>query len=71
MKEDNGKIVAAAESGIFIIPFLQEKLPNCLKQTVYEVKVSAFDYNPQNKIGLVGYQNGSLDVHSGWDYLCC
>jgi hypothetical protein len=35
MKEDNGKIVAAAENGIFIIPFLPEKLPNFLKQTVY------------------------------------
>jgi hypothetical protein len=33
MKEDNGKIVAATENGIFIIIFQQEKLINFLKLT--------------------------------------
>ncbi|MCB4234695.1 hypothetical protein LDL59_05125 [Kaistella anthropi] len=29
---------------------------------MHEVKISAFDYNPETKIGLVGYANGSMDV---------
>jgi hypothetical protein len=34
MKEDNGKIVAAAENGVFYYTISTVKLPNCLKQMV-------------------------------------
>lgn len=65
MKEDNGKIVAAAENGIFYYTIASGEITKLSKANgLHEVKISAFDYNPQNKIALVGYQNGSLDVIS-------
>lgn len=63
MKEDNGKIVAAAENGIFYYTISSGEITKLSKANgLHEVKISAFDYNPQNKTALVGYQNGSLDV---------
>lgn len=63
LKEDNGKIVAATENGIFYYTVSSGEISKLSKANgLHEVKISAFDYNPQTKIGLVGYQNGSLDV---------
>ncbi|ASW76446.1 hypothetical protein CJF12_10230 [Chryseobacterium piperi] len=63
MKEDHGKIVAAAENGIFYYTISTGEITKLSKANgLHEVKISAFDYNPQTKIGLVGYENGSLDV---------
>ncbi|WP_185113491.1 hypothetical protein [Chryseobacterium sp. CCH4-E10] len=63
MKEDNGKIVAAAENGIFYYTISSGEITKLSKANgLHEVKISAFDYNPQNKNALIGYQNGSLDV---------
>ncbi len=63
MKEDNGKIVAATENGIFYYNISTGEITKLSKANgLHEVKISAFDYNPQTKIGLIGYQNGSLDV---------
>lgn len=63
MKEDNGKIVAAAENGLFYYTISTGEITKLSKANgLHEVKITAFDYNPQTKIGLIGYQNGSLDV---------
>ncbi len=63
MKEDNGKIIAATENGIFYYNISTGEINKLSKANgLHEVKISAFDYNPQTKIGLIGYQNGSLDV---------
>ena len=63
IKEDNGKIVAATENGIFYYTISTGEITKLSKANgLHEVKISAFDYNPQTKIGLIGYQNGSLDV---------
>lgn len=63
MKEDNGKIVAATENGIFYYTISTGEITKLSKANgLHDVKISAFDYNPQTKIGLVGYQNGALDV---------
>ncbi|MDF2553084.1 MAG: hypothetical protein K0R77_2359 [Chryseobacterium sp.] len=63
VKEDNGKIVAATENGIFYYTVSTGEITKLSKANgLHEVKISAFDYNPQTKIGLVGYQNGALDV---------
>ncbi|MDH6252608.1 hypothetical protein M2347_002335 [Chryseobacterium sp. H1D6B] len=63
MKEDNGKIVAATENGIFYYTISTGEITKLSKANgLHEVKISAFDYNPQTKIGLIGYQNGSMDV---------
>ncbi len=63
IKEDNGKIVAATENGIFYYTISTGEISKLSKANgLHEVKIAAFDYNPQTKIGLVGYQDGSLDV---------
>ncbi|CAD7801078.1 hypothetical protein CHRY9390_00725 [Chryseobacterium aquaeductus] len=65
LKEDNGKIIAATENGIFYYTISTGEISKLSKANgLHEVKISAFDYNPQTKIGLVGYENGSLDVIS-------
>ncbi|CAA7387572.1 type IX secretion system anionic LPS delivery protein PorZ [Chryseobacterium fistulae] len=63
IKEDHGKIVAATENGIFYYTISTGEISKLSKANgLHEVKISAFDYNPQTKIGVVGYQNGSLDI---------
>ncbi|WP_419868635.1 type IX secretion system anionic LPS delivery protein PorZ [Chryseobacterium sp. CT-SW4] len=63
MKGDNGRIVAATENGIFYYTISTGEITKLSKANgLHEVKISAFDYNPQTKIGLVGYINGSMDV---------
>ncbi|MCU7618889.1 T9SS type A sorting domain-containing protein [Chryseobacterium sp. PBS4-4] len=63
VKEDNGKVVAATENGIFYYTVSTGEITKLSKANgLHEVKIAAFDYNPQTKIGLVGYQNGALDV---------
>lgn len=63
MKDDNGKIVAATENGVFYYTIASGEITKLSKANgLHDVKISAFDYNPQTKIGLIGYQNGSLDV---------
>ncbi len=63
IREDNGKLIAATENGIFFYTPLTGEITKLSKANgLHEVKISAFDYNAETKIGLVGYQNGSLDV---------
>ncbi|WP_418122556.1 hypothetical protein ACNFU2_18015 [Chryseobacterium sp. PTM-20240506] len=63
MKEDNGKIIAAAENGLFYYTISTGEITKLSKANgLHEVGISAFDYNAQTKIGLIGYQNGSLDI---------
>ncbi len=63
MKEDNGKIIAATENGVFYYTISSGEITKLSKANgLHEVKISAFDYNPQTKTGLIGYQNGSMDV---------
>lgn len=63
MKEDNGKIIAAAENGLFYYTISTGEITKLSKANgLHEIKITAFDYNPQTKVGLIGYQNGSLDV---------
>jgi hypothetical protein len=63
IREDNGKLIAATENGIFFYTPSSGEITKLSKANgLHEVKISAFDYNPETKIGLVGYANGSLDV---------
>ncbi|KMQ62947.1 isoleucyl-tRNA synthetase [Chryseobacterium sp. FH2] len=63
MKEGNGKIVAATENGVFYYTISTGEITKLSKANgLHDVKISAFDYNPQTNTGLVGYENGSLDV---------
>ncbi len=63
IKEDNGRLMAATENGIFYYNLASGEITKLSKANgLHEVKISAFDYNPQTKTGLIGYKNGSLDV---------
>jgi hypothetical protein len=63
IREDNGKLIAATENGIFFYTPATGEINKLSKANgLHEVKISAFDYNPETKIGLIGYKNGSMDV---------
>lgn len=63
MKEDNGKIVAATENGVFYYTIATGEITKLSKANgLHDINISAFDYNPQTKIGVVGYANGSMDI---------
>ncbi len=62
-KESNGKIIAATENGIFYYDTVSGEITKLSKANgLHEVKISAFDYNPDTKIALIGYKSGNLDV---------
>ncbi len=63
IREDDGQLIAATENGIFYYNISSGEIKKLSKANgLHEVKISAFDYNPTTKVGLVGYQNGTLDV---------
>ncbi|MGZ5211794.1 MAG: PorZ beta-propeller-like domain-containing protein, partial [Kaistella sp.] len=63
IREDNGKLIAATENGIFFYTPSSGEIKKLSKANgLHEVKISAFDYNSETQIGLVGYMNGSMDV---------
>lgn len=63
MKEDNGRIVAATQNGLFFYNMSSGEISKLSKANgLHEVKISAFDYNPDTKIGLIGYNSGALDL---------
>ncbi len=63
IREDNGKLIAATENGIFFYTPATGEITKLSKANgLHEVKISAFDYNPETKIGLVGYKNGAMDI---------
>ncbi|MGZ5192748.1 MAG: type IX secretion system anionic LPS delivery protein PorZ [Kaistella sp.] len=65
IREDNGKLIAATENGIFFYTPSSGEIKKLSKANgLHEVKISAFDYNSETQIGLVGYMNGSMDVIS-------
>ncbi|MGV8913870.1 MAG: T9SS type A sorting domain-containing protein [Kaistella sp.] len=63
IREDAGKLIAATENGIFFYTPATGEITKLSKANgLHDVKISAFDYNPETKIGLVGYGNGAMDV---------
>ncbi|REC48644.1 hypothetical protein DRF67_06570 [Chryseobacterium pennipullorum] len=63
MKEDNGKIIAATENGIFYYTISSGEVTKLSKANgLHNVGITAFDYDPKTKTGIIGYENGSLDV---------
>ncbi|WP_297982913.1 hypothetical protein [uncultured Chryseobacterium sp.] len=63
IREDAGKLIAATENGIFYYTPSSGEITKLSKANgLHEVKISAFDYNAETKIGLVGYINGTMDV---------
>ena len=63
IREDSGRLIAATENGIFYYyPSTGEIKKLSKANGLHEVKISAFDYNGATQTGIVGYQNGSMDV---------
>ncbi|AZA80318.1 hypothetical protein EG347_18655 [Chryseobacterium sp. G0186] len=63
MKEDNGKIIAATENGIFYYTISTGEITKLSKVNgLHNVGITAFDYDTKSKIGVIGYENGSMDV---------
>lgn len=63
IREDGDRLVAATENGIFYYyPGTGEIKKLSKANGLHEVKISAFDYNATTQTGIVGYQNGSMDV---------
>lgn len=63
IRQDEGRLIAATENGIFYYTPTSGEIAKLSKANgLHEVKISAFDYNPETKVGLVGYKNGSMDV---------
>ena len=63
IREDGDRLIAATENGIFYYyPGTGEIKKLSKANGLHEVKISAFDYNPATQMGIVGYQNGSLDI---------
>ena len=62
-KESNGKIIAATENGVFYYDTISGEITKLSKANgLHEVKISAFDYNQDTKVALIGYKSGNLDV---------
>ena len=65
LREDADRIIAATENGIFYYTPSTGEITKLSKTNgLHDVKISAFDYNPVTKIGLVGYISGAIDVIS-------
>ncbi len=63
MKEDNGKIIAATENGIFYYTIATGEITKLSKANgLHNIGITAFDYDPKSKTGVIGYQNGAIDV---------
>ena len=63
VREDNGKLIAATENGVFFYTPSSGEVTKLSKANgLHEVKISAFDYDATTKIGLVGYKSGAMDV---------
>ena len=63
IRKDGDRMIAATENGIFYYNPTTGEIKKLSKANgLHEVKISAFDYNSDTQTGIVGYQNGSMDV---------
>lgn len=63
LKENNGKIIAATENGVFYYNTSTGEITKLSKANgLHEVKISAFDYDATTNTAIIGYKSGNLDV---------
>ena len=64
IREDGESLLAASENGIFRYTLSSGEVSKYLSKAngLHNVNITAFDYNPNTKTGLVGYKDGSIDV---------
>ncbi|WP_434979808.1 T9SS type A sorting domain-containing protein [Daejeonia sp. YH14] len=64
-QKNDGTLIAATQNGIFFYNPASGEVSKLSKANgLHEVKISAFDYNSETGIGLVGYTSGNMDVIS-------
>ncbi|MFC6268228.1 hypothetical protein HNQ03_001419 [Chryseobacterium sp. 16F] len=65
ISQDDTKLIAATENGLFYYDIANGEITKLSKTNgLHEVKITAFDYNPTTKIGLIGYTSGAMDIIS-------
>lgn len=66
IKNDGARLIAATENGLFYYnPATGDASEKLSKANgLHNVGISAFDYNADTKTGLIGYEDGTLDVIS-------
>jgi len=65
MQIDASRLISATENGVFYYDFSSGELSKLTKvDGLHEVKISAFGYDPESGIMLIGYKTGNLDVVS-------
>lgn len=63
IRDDSDRLIAATENGIFYYnPSTGEIKKMSKANGLHDVKITAFDYNPETRTGLIGYKSGGLDV---------
>jgi len=63
IREDSDRLIAATENGIFYYTPSSGEIKKLSKANgLHDVKITAFDYNPETRMGLIGYKNGGMDV---------
>lgn len=63
IQESENQIIAATSSGLFYYDTSSGEITKLSKANgLHEVGISAFDYNAETQIGLIGYQSGAMDI---------
>ncbi|MDY3537151.1 two-component regulator propeller domain-containing protein [Riemerella anatipestifer] len=63
VEQEGTELVVATKSGLFYYDVISGEIRKLSKSNgLHEVGVTAFDYNPNTKVGLIGYETGALDV---------
>lgn len=69
---DGDRLVAATTNGIFFYEQTSGIITKLSKANgLHSIGITAFDYNPETKTGLIGYRDGSMEVisPSGFKYI--
>ncbi|WPC13254.1 hypothetical protein LEQ03_00605 [Riemerella anatipestifer] len=63
IEQDGTELITATKSGLFYYNVASGEIRKLSKANgLHEVGITAFDYNPDTKIGLIGYETGALDI---------
>ncbi len=64
IKQDDKELIVVTKSGLFYYNVASGEIRKLSKANgLHEVGITAFDYNPDTKIGLIGYcKTGALDI---------
>lgn len=65
VKNNENQLIVATKSGLFYYDTISGEIKKQSKvDGLHEVGITAFDYNPETQIGLIGYETGAMDLLS-------